>query len=285
MPKKHGPQKRVRESRVSRARLEVRSTKQGRSLTGYFAVYNSQSENLGGFVEIIAPGAFNKSLRTQQVAALIDHDAGRLIGKSGNNLTLSTDSTGLRFTIQPLPNTTQVNDLLSLADQGLITSCSFGMYVISDDWSTLADGTPLRTVTEAIIFEGSILTGNEPAYTATSVSARALARAKRRDDLDDDYDDPACDPDSQDYDEDECEDDRDLQACSCTCQQCVAQRCDRCLMDSCTLRACGLNGCPAASETARLRRLLKAMQQGQKRGYDTMTTDEMLAHVRTKLNR
>ena len=45
------------------AEIELRSEADGKiTLRGYAAVFNSLSQDLGGFVEIIRPGAFTRTL-------------------------------------------------------------------------------------------------------------------------------------------------------------------------------------------------------------------------------
>ena len=53
-------------------------------LAGYAAVYNSQSQDLGGFIERIRPGAFTRSLTSpDHIRALLEHDPQRLLGRVG----------------------------------------------------------------------------------------------------------------------------------------------------------------------------------------------------------
>ena len=56
--------------------LEVRSSEDGKQkISGYAARFNVLSENLGGFREKIAPGAFTRSINeAADVVAVVDHD-------------------------------------------------------------------------------------------------------------------------------------------------------------------------------------------------------------------
>jgi uncharacterized protein len=248
----------AKEIRVSKTRrLEVRKNADGtRSLDGYFATYGTLSHDLGGFRERLAPGCFTKSLREQPMNVLVNHDENRLLGRTGQNLTVVSDDTGLRFRVNPLPDTSYSQDLVALAEQGLVDSCSFGFYCVDDVFSTLPDGTPLRTVTEAIVFEGSVLAGPEAAYPSTSVSLRAQRRAKaRRDDIDDgdsDFDDPTNDLDCEGEDEDDpaCTDENRA-ACECTCKACAENRCERCSDIRCADLRCMRDGCFIQSDEDR----------------------------------
>src|SRR5690625_1625951 len=69
-------------------------------LSGYAAVFNRYSQNLGGFVEMVDPAAFNKSLADGvPVIARGNHDDAYLLGTTwAGTLKLEVDGTGLRYT-------------------------------------------------------------------------------------------------------------------------------------------------------------------------------------------
>ncbi len=93
--------------------LRIQATEKGKRISGYAAVYNSPSCDLGGFTEVIAPGAFDRCLGTNpDVACLHEHDRRQgLLGRTtSGTLRLSSDSLGLRFETD-LPNTTLGNDV------------------------------------------------------------------------------------------------------------------------------------------------------------------------------
>src|SRR5215469_3192801 len=80
--------------------LRVQTSPDGtRTLSGYAIVYNSLSNDLGGFTEIVAPGAVTESLANNpDVLCLRDHDSSILLGRTkSKTLTLTEDSVGLRF--------------------------------------------------------------------------------------------------------------------------------------------------------------------------------------------
>ena len=157
----------------------------GRTFTGYAALYDSPSAGLG-FTEVIKPGAFNRTLSRAQrgeqtIVALYGHDELSFLGstKSGA-LQLKSDSRGLKVELK-LPETQLGNDLAALFRAGESTAMgmSFGFSVPSKNgerWS--ADGAT-RELTELRLHEVSLLSGGQtPAYPGTIGlgSVRALAQ-------------------------------------------------------------------------------------------------------------
>lgn len=94
-------------------------------LTGYALKFNKRSVNMGGFVEIIMPGAL-KNADMSDVRALIDHQPGKILGRTkAGTLKLSVDEVGLRFEVE-LPDTQYARDLYQNVELRNITQCSFG---------------------------------------------------------------------------------------------------------------------------------------------------------------
>jgi HK97 family phage prohead protease len=163
--------------------LEVRRVAElrtaGRRLEGYAAVFNAEAR-IGDFRETIRPGAFRASLLAQSdVLALVDHDPGRLLARTGSGtLRLSEDARGLSFSLD-VPDTTLGRDVLALASRGDLGGMSFGFRVTDENWPT-RDQRELRAVDLAEI---SVVHA-WPAYDGTSVAARAqdarLAALHRR---------------------------------------------------------------------------------------------------------
>ncbi|MCH8224401.1 MAG: HK97 family phage prohead protease, partial [Chloroflexi bacterium] len=77
------------------------------------------------FQERVLRGAFAKSLaRGDDIRALIDHDAGRIIGRrSANTLTIEEDAHGLRVEIIP-PQTEEGRSILESIKRGDLTGMS-----------------------------------------------------------------------------------------------------------------------------------------------------------------
>jgi len=167
------------EIRTNSVDFEIRAEGDGMTFTGYAAVFNSPSEDLGGFVEYVAPGAFKRSLQSRnEVKLLWNHDTGEpLASLRGGTMQLTEDEVGLRVTAQ-LPNTTRGRDIAELLRTKVIDSMSFGFNVIKDSWSR--DG-QTRTLESVRLFETSIV--SFPAYTATTAQVRAIKPSINPDEL------------------------------------------------------------------------------------------------------
>jgi len=138
-------------------------------ISGYAAVFNSKSEDLGGFIEEIAPGAFGGGLN-DDIRALWNHESRYVLGRTTNGtLSLVEDERGLRFEVRP-PDTSYAHDLIELIRRGDVNQMSFGFQVIDDEWRT-EGGINYRTLKKVRLFEVSPVTF--PAYPETSAEARA----------------------------------------------------------------------------------------------------------------
>lgn len=144
------------------------------TLDGYAAVFNRFSQNLGGFVEVVDPSAFNKSMGDGvSVVARYNHDDAHLLGTTeAGTLRLEVDGTGLRYVVD-LPNTTSGNDVKELAKRGDLRYSSFAFHVVEDEWGVTDNGFPMRTLKNVQLVD--VAPVNSPAYRDTSVGLRSLA--------------------------------------------------------------------------------------------------------------
>ena len=149
---------------------EVRADGESRKVVGYAAVFDKDSENLGGFVERIAPGAFDGVLK-DDVAALLNHDPNFVLARNNKTLKLEVDKVGLRYEFEA-PNTTAGNDLIENLRLGNISKSSFAFSVDEDDWDVRSDGPDMRTIKRVKrLYDVSPVT--YPAYPDTSVAQRS----------------------------------------------------------------------------------------------------------------
>ena len=151
--------------------IEVRNDDGKNVVVGYGAVFNSESNDLGGFVEYIAPGAFDGRLE-DDVRFLINHDGLPLARTTNNTLRLSVDERGLKYEAD-MPETTLANDLMTLLRNGTISQSSFAFTVEEDSWENV-DGRNIRTINKVSrLYDVSSVT--YPAYNeAGSFALRSL---------------------------------------------------------------------------------------------------------------
>jgi HK97 family phage prohead protease len=153
--------------------LELRMDGDKPTVVGYGAVFNSQSNDLGGFREFIAPGAFDGRLE-DDVRFLVNHDANLILARTTNGtLRLSVDEKGLRYEAD-LPNTSTARDLMELLKNGTISQSSFAFTVEEDSWE-VKDGMNIRTIDKVSqLYDVSSVT--YPAYNeaSSSVALRSM---------------------------------------------------------------------------------------------------------------
>ena len=165
------------ERRHITAPVEWRAAADGKGpgvLVGYAAKYGTLSQNLGGFVETIAPGAFDKSLADNvRVLCRYNHKDSHLLGTTeAGTLRVSSDDVGLPYEVD-LPDTSSGRDCATLAARGDVRYSSFAFYCIEDEWGLTENGFPLRTLLQVQLVD--VAPVNSPAYLDTSVAKRSLA--------------------------------------------------------------------------------------------------------------
>jgi hypothetical protein len=154
--------------------VELRMSPDERSLSGYAALYDTDSEDMG-YIESLAPGVFQRSLDDDdEVLALVEHDPQRLLGRrSAGTLRLDTDKRGLTFEID-IPDTTLGRDVREQVRRGDLSQMSFAFSLYDETGEVMgqnADGRRTRRITSARLHDVSIVA--QPAYTETSVDVRS----------------------------------------------------------------------------------------------------------------
>lgn len=156
--------------------VEARADGDKNTLHGYAAVFGEAADIGGYFKEVLARGAFSKTLQSADVRAYFSHDRGRVLGRSSaGTLRLSEDAKGLAVEID-LPDTTDGRDVRELVARGDITGMSFGFMVARQEWDETTDP-PTRTIHEVHLSEVSVV--SEPAYDGTSIALRSLDAARK----------------------------------------------------------------------------------------------------------
>ena len=173
---------------------ELRDLTDAEKKAGYVAAiegvipYNSDSEPLGGwgrdddddgFIERIAQDAFKRSLdEGDEIIAYAGHtqDPNSAFGRSGVNLTFSSDSKALRWRAL-VPDTTAGRDLVTNIGHGIIRGTSFEFSVRDGGDQWLAEGDQaVRIVTDARLYTVNPVA--TPAYSESELTVSLRTAAK-----------------------------------------------------------------------------------------------------------
>lgn len=152
-------------------------------IAGAGIVFNKETVIGGrhwGFREIIAPGAFTKSLTSEDQRSFFNHDPNLILGRrSAGTLRVSEDETGVHYEVDA-PDTSYANDLAVSLERKDVTGSSFIFRTTKEEWTEPAadsDEMPLRRILEAELYELGPVTF--PAYedSTASVGARSKSEA------------------------------------------------------------------------------------------------------------
>ncbi|EOA3906082.1 HK97 family phage prohead protease [Bacillus cytotoxicus] len=174
--------KETKEIRALPMTIEIREAneEEGKRTISGAIKYNTESAEMRDwwgdtFVEEIAEGAFDESLKVRDVVGLWSHDTSQVLGNTkSNTLRIEDDKKELRFELD-IPNTTVGNDAWELIKRGDVDGVSFGMKVIKDKWSSeeRENGKLYkRSILNAELYEISPVAF--PAYPANEVNVRSL---------------------------------------------------------------------------------------------------------------
>ena len=148
------------------------------TIRGVAAVFNKPSHDLGGFREILLPGAFDAVLASKKldVVGLWNHDPSQILGRTtSGTLRLAVDETrGLTYEIDP-PDTQLGRDCQTLLRRRDVFGSSFAFTVnpSGETWTQPDKGLATRTISAVSgLFDVSVVT--HPAYPQTSVAVRSL---------------------------------------------------------------------------------------------------------------
>jgi HK97 family phage prohead protease len=148
-----------------------------RTLVGYMAKFNTRSQDLGGFVEVIDPTAFNRTLGNEHndVVVTFNHNNDNLLGRrSAGTARIEADEVGVRYQVELDPEDPLHKRVERMLVRGDLTGSSFTFSVTADgqEWSRAEDGTRLRTLTQVRLIEGGPVT--QPAYLDATAAIRSL---------------------------------------------------------------------------------------------------------------
>lgn len=165
--------------------IELRNEPESRHIEGYGSVFNERSLDLGGFVEMIAPGAFDGVIERSDVKCYLDHNPEKgILARSRNgkgSLSLVVDEKGLRYEFDA-PHTNLGDEVVEGLKRGDYSQSSFAFTVDDEVWTKEADGSYLRTITKiGGLYDVSIVAN--PAYEGTSVALRSLDAFKAQEEI------------------------------------------------------------------------------------------------------
>lgn len=147
---------------------------------GYAALFNSMSEEMWGFREVIDPGAFSET-DVSDVRALFNHDNNLLLARtSSGTLSIEVDENGLRYEFEA-PKTSYGKDLVELMKRGDVTQSSFGFTIDREGeyWEQREGELPVRHITRIKkLYDVSPVT--YPAYPDTTVAVRSLEQFRKQ---------------------------------------------------------------------------------------------------------
>lgn len=164
-------------------KTECRAHEKGgkRIIEGYALLWDHASRMIyeGGklFIEKIKRGALDLLLpKNPDVIHTPNHDFSKVVGRTtSGTLRLESDERGLKYIIDDVPNISYANDLYESIKRGDTFESSFTFAINEDDqnWSTLEDGTQLRTITN-ISYLKEVSSVTDGAYSNTDVAVRSL---------------------------------------------------------------------------------------------------------------
>jgi len=142
-------------------------------IQGYAAMFEKLSDNLGGFVERVAPSFFNKARADGWPGVLCryNHKDDFLLGTTrGRTLRLQPDNLGLHYEVDPPKCRADVVEMIGRGDVG---QSSFAFRAIEDEWSLTESGYPMRTLISGQILDVAPVA--RAAYPSTTTALRSLA--------------------------------------------------------------------------------------------------------------
>ena len=163
--------------------VELRADFESRIIKGTAIVFNSRSQNLGGFVEEIKANAVSQDLiNKSDIVMLYNHnqESGILArsknGKGSLNITINDKGVDFEFKAK---NTNLGNEILESVKNGDLDACSFAFRIAEsgDQWDKIQTDLYLRTINKFdSLHDFSIVVC--PAYDQTSVNSRSTEKLK-----------------------------------------------------------------------------------------------------------
>jgi HK97 family phage prohead protease len=137
------------------AKVETRKADDGRKYIDGFIPYNSRSEEMWGFVEQIAPGAFKRTLNNgTDIYAFWAHDESQILAsRKGGSLVFDDRADGLHFTVE-MRSGPIGDDYFEAVSRGDVSGVSFGFFSEQEEWDQTQEPA-LRTLKSVHLLEVS----------------------------------------------------------------------------------------------------------------------------------
>lgn len=156
--------------------VEIREADDGLiKVSGYAAVFNSETDIGGYYRERIEPGAFRDAIGRDDVVFLINHEGLPMARTRSGTLKLSEDERGLFMETELDPSDPEVQRIVPKMKRGDLDKMSFAFIPEVQEWDDSSD-IPVRTIRQASLFDVSIVTF--PAYNETEIGLRSLEQAR-----------------------------------------------------------------------------------------------------------
>lgn len=150
---------------------ELRADDNSIRVVGHAAVFNQETNIADYFREMIRPGAFAKSIMSDDVPFLINHEGLPLARNTSGTLKLSEDNRGLLIDSKLDAQDPDVMSIVPKMKRGDLSKMSFQFRALRQEWDDTGE-IPLRIIHECQLFDVSIVT--MPAYEGTDIGLRSL---------------------------------------------------------------------------------------------------------------
>lgn len=139
-------------------------------VSGYAAVFDTETDIGGMFREKIERGAFKDAIGRDDVVFLVNHDGLPLARTRSGTLTLKEDKHGLFMETELDPDDPDVRAIIPKMKRGDLDKMSFAFMPEVEEWDDSGE-MPVRTIKQASLHDVSIVT--HPAYSDTDIGLRS----------------------------------------------------------------------------------------------------------------
>jgi len=147
---------------------------EAKTVWGYAVLWDSVTTIANEFREQFAKGSLTRSLQEDDVRMLLDHDSGRVVGRTAaGSLRLREDALGLRYEVDVNLDTPDGKTLAGTVGRRDVSGISPSFIVRAESWHDGGNRLPLRIITDARLIEVSAVAW--PAYPQTTAAMRSTA--------------------------------------------------------------------------------------------------------------